>query len=245
MARIGIRTLENSPGTNRMDRGAPGGVGDQAAALLSARTEFATNIKALETADDIECPKPAGVTAFPGSPARDAARPCQNSLRHEEVVLLQVAFLSNILAEIETPGLLIAGVRAESEFQPLLFRHVDESLVRRMRKVVYFDCEILPFQGCDYLLHSFVGPQRIVVARNADRQEERPSEDVQRFIVVDDFQDMNQGRIGWCSRAASITGEVGDGHCRVPKRELVVGLHVMFEQGVLQFREGLRRRQPW
>jgi hypothetical protein len=56
---------------------------------------------------------------------------------------------------------------------------------------------------------------------------------------------LNQVRIEWCSLAASITGEEGDGYYRVPKRELVVGLHVMFEQGVLQFREGLRRRQPW
>src|SRR4030095_7403084 len=111
------------------------------------------------------------------SPLIAGRGPVQNSLRQEEVVLLQLALLRNVLAEIETPGPLIAGVRAKSEFQPLLFRHVDELLMRRVGEVFYFNCEIFLFQRRDYLPHSLFSPQRIVVTRNADRQEERPSED--------------------------------------------------------------------
>ena len=47
--------------------------------------------------------------------------PVQRSLWHEEVVPFQVAFLCNVFAVVEAAGLLIAGIGAEGEFQPLSF----------------------------------------------------------------------------------------------------------------------------
>src|SRR5215472_2743581 len=90
----------------------------------------------------------------------------------------------------------------------MFFRHVDESLMRRMGEVVDFDRETFRFQGRDDLLHPLVRPQGVVVGRNADRQEERPSEDVQRFIVVDDIQDVCHVRVHELLRIINIRVEV-------------------------------------
>src|SRR5581483_5579813 len=95
----------------------------------------------------------------------------QRSVRHEEVVSLQTAFPGDVLAVVETARLVIAGVGTECKFQPLLFHHRDEFLMRGMGHVVDLDGETSPFQGRDDLLHSLLGPQGVIIARNADRQE--------------------------------------------------------------------------
>jgi hypothetical protein len=95
----------------------------------------------------------------------------QCTLRDEEVIPLQFAFLRNVFAVVKTAGLLIATVGTERELQFVFFRHEDEFVMWCMGGVIYFNCQISPFKGVDDRLHSFLSPQRVVVACDADRQE--------------------------------------------------------------------------
>src|ERR1700722_853337 len=95
----------------------------------------------------------------------------QCTFRDKEVIPLQVAFLRNVFAVVETAGLLIATVGTERELQSLFFRHKDELVMWRMGGVIDFDCQISPFEGVDDRPHSFLGPQLVVVTCYADRQE--------------------------------------------------------------------------
>ena len=95
----------------------------------------------------------------------------QCTLRAEEVIPLQVAFLRNVFAIVKTAGLLIATVGTERELQSLFFRHEDELVMWRMGGVIYFNCQISLFKGVDDCLHSLPSPQRVVVTCNTDRQE--------------------------------------------------------------------------
>src|SRR5258708_7859496 len=95
----------------------------------------------------------------------------QCTLRDEEVIPLQSAFLRNVFAVVKTTSLLIATVGTERELQSLFFRHEDELVMWRMGGVIDFDCQISPLKGVDDCLHSFLSPQLVVVTCNADRQE--------------------------------------------------------------------------
>ena len=95
----------------------------------------------------------------------------QYTLRDEEVIPLQVAFLRNVFAVVKPAGLLIATVGTERELQSVFFRHEDELAMWRMGGVIYFDCQIPSFKGVNDRLHSFLSPQLVVVTRDADRQE--------------------------------------------------------------------------
>ena len=95
----------------------------------------------------------------------------QCTLRDEEVLPLQFAFLRNVFAVVKTTGLLIAAVGTERELQSLFFRHEDELIMWGMGGVIYFNCQPSPLQGVDDRLHSSSSPQLVVVTRDADRQE--------------------------------------------------------------------------
>jgi len=95
--------------------------------------------------------------------------PIQCTLRDQEVIPLQFAFLRNVFAVVKTAGLLIATVGTERELHSLFFRHEDELVMWCMGGVVYFNCQISPFEGVDDRPHSFLSPQLVVVTCNADR----------------------------------------------------------------------------
>lgn len=82
----------------------------------------------------------------------------QYTLRDEEVIPLQVAFLRNVFAVVKTAGLLTATVGTERELKPLFFRHEDELVMWRRGGVIYFNCQISPFKGFDDCLRSFFSP---------------------------------------------------------------------------------------